>query len=149
MGRSRLAAVLPAAAIAAAGCGSQARDPIAPAPPLERPGALKAATFRGHAALEAARAARLAAAIARARRGTSVEAALELARLTGRLTPRAYAQRRREWRQAGQAIEKLSGTPATELAGVTSTVAALAATHQLTPSRLPAVFLVLRKNTRF
>jgi hypothetical protein len=149
MGWSRLAAVLLAATIGAAGCGSQTPDRIAPAPPLERPGALKAATFRGHAALEAARAARLATAIARARRGTSVEAALDFARLTGRLTPRAYAERQREWRQAQQAARRLSGTPGTELASVTGTVATLAATHQLTPSRLPAVFLVLRKNTSF
>jgi D-glucuronyl C5-epimerase C-terminus len=149
MGRIRLVAVLLAAAASAAGCGAAAPQRFAPGPPRERPGALKAETFRAQAALEAARAAQVRAQIAAARRSRTVDGALRLALLTGAVSPPAYARMNHDWTAAQDALAQLTGTRYAELAAVTATVSTLAAGGQLSPSRLRPMFLILRRNTSF
>jgi hypothetical protein len=48
-----------------------------------------------------------------------------------------------------QVEKRLRGTRRTELAAVTATIHDIAATHQLTPSRLPAVFATLAANVQW
>jgi hypothetical protein len=134
-------------------CGSvQDPPPRPPDPdgaPVERAAALKVGTWRGLAAAEAERVARLRRAIRRARRSTTVDGALRLALLTRRIEPRAHARLKRDYAKARAAVRRLPGSRAAELAAVVGTTERLAAAHLLTARRLPAVFLILRRNTRF
>jgi hypothetical protein len=134
-----------------AGCGaSPAPQPVAPrqTEPLDTLGP-KAGRF--DAMVERARAEerRRRVAIARARRSPTVEAALRVATLTGRITPQAETQRRREWAAAQRTVAKLTGVRRTELGYVVSSLKTLAAAHQLTADRIDPTFLVLRANTNF
>ena len=136
-----------------AGCGATPEPGPRPAPPevrsTENQGALKAATWKAAADLEAERLRRLRLAIKRARASKTVTGALRFALLTNRLTPAAHARYTREYNAARAAIRGLDGTRAAELASVLTTVSTLAAQHLLEPSRLRAAFLVLRRNTEF
>lgn len=87
--------------------------------------------------------------IARMRRSTTVEGALRVARLTGRITPGAEESMRKEWTAANATLAKLSGTPRNELGYVVGAVRTLTATRSLTSDRLRPAFLILRQNARF
>ncbi len=153
-GVRQLAAIALASLIA--GCGAAAHPAATPAPttppapaPLVDPYAPKADTFEGYEQqrIEAAR--RLRQAIVEARRSTSVEASLRVARLTRRISPAAEDSLRRDWANANATLGKLSGTRRSELAYVVNSISALASQHALTSERIEPAFLVLRDNTSF
>jgi hypothetical protein len=149
MGRN-LRALLVLGALALTGCGTAPREPPQlPAPPRERPGAAKAATYRAQAALEAQRAVRLRVAIRRARRSPTVGGALRLALLTGRLSAAEHASFERDYAAARSALTRLTGVRRSELAAVLGSLDVLAAQGQLRADRLPVTFLILRRNTAF
>jgi hypothetical protein len=135
-----------------AGCGA-APTPPPPQPPrdTEPLDMLAPKAGRFDLMVEEARAAerRRLAALARARRSKTVEGALRVATLTGRITPQAEAQRRREWSAAQRTVAKLTGVRRTELGYVVNSLRALAAAHQLTSDRIDPTFLVLRANASF
>src|SRR5215213_5928936 len=102
-----------------AGCGAVPDPPPRPTPPpearlTEDQGALKAATWRSAAAAEAARLARLRAAIRRAHRSTSVAGALRYAALTGHITPATHARLTRDYADARRSAGRLTGARASE-----------------------------------
>jgi hypothetical protein len=137
-----------------AGCGSVPDPPPRPTPPPEvltpeRQGELKAATWRAAAAAEAARLARLRAAIRRARASRTVAGALRYALLTERISPATHERLTREYEAAGRAAGRLTGARAGELGAVIATVDSLAESRLLTPGRLRPAFLILRRNTVF
>jgi D-glucuronyl C5-epimerase C-terminus len=139
-----------------AGCGAAARPAATPAPTTPPPAPLsldghapKSDTFAGYEKAERDAAQRLRQAIAQARRSTSVEAALRVSRLTGRISPAAEDSLRRDWANANATLGKLSGTRRSELAYVVNSISALAAQHALTSDRIDPTFLVLRNNTSF
>jgi hypothetical protein len=139
---------------AIAGCGSVPDPPPRPAPPpeirtAERQGEIKAATWRSAAAAEAARLARLRAAIRRAHRSHTVAGALRYALLTERISLQTHARLTDEYGAARKAAGRLTGGRAAELAAVLATVDSLADDRLLSPGRLRPVFLVLHRNTEF
>ncbi|MDA0183069.1 D-glucuronyl C5-epimerase family protein [Solirubrobacter phytolaccae] len=144
--------VLAVAALVLAGCGEEQRSEPVPTPArfdeLDRlppkTGGFDALVKRREA-YEAARRAE----IARMRRSKSVEGALRVARLTGRITVGAEGSMRAEWTNANAVLGRLSGVPHTELAYVVNAVRSLAAGHILTADRLRPTFLILRQNVRF
>jgi D-glucuronyl C5-epimerase C-terminus len=152
--RTGLAAAL--AAVVLAGCGAAPRhaaqatiaaqpvDSAARIAPL-----LKTANFGAAAALAQARQALLRAELARLRRSPAVAAALQAAWLAGRVSAREAARMQSDWTRAQRTLPRLSGTRAIELGSVVATVRDLAARHALTPDRVPAVLLGLRRNLRF
>ena len=75
----------------------------------------------------------------------------ELRRLVGAgsITPAAGAQYMTQWRQALGMENRLRGARAAELRDVTVTLHQIAADGQLTPSRLPAIFLTLQRNVQW
>ena len=77
-----------------------------------------------------------------------MRAALRRALLTGAIEPREYAGYRAALSGARLAARRLEGARQAEQRAVLSSVAQLAAERRLTPSRFPAVFLNLRRNTR-
>jgi hypothetical protein len=95
------------------------------------------------------REARLRALIAGARRSTTVEGALRVARLTGRISPALETSLRRDWANANTTLGKLTGVRRAELGYVVGTLNTLAGGHTLTADRIRPTFLVLRANTRF
>jgi hypothetical protein len=97
---------------------------------------------------EAEAAARRAAALARLERVSTVGAALRRALLTDAIERPAYEAYRAAYDGARKAARQLTGARATEERAVLAAVDALAAGDRLTPSRFPAVFLNLRRNTR-
>jgi hypothetical protein len=145
----RLALVL--LVLAAAGCGAveepgpPRHDPPAP----EQIGARKAETWRGIAAAEAAAAARLRAAIRRARRSRTVPGALRLALLTERIEPREHDRMRRVYAAARASLQRLTGVRAAELGAAVGVIERLAAEHRLTESRLRPALLIVRRNAEF
>ena len=149
----RLLLLLPlAAGLAACGAVEDRPQPAPPAPEpviAERAGVLKAATWRGMAAAEAAREARLRAAIRRMRASRTVAGALRLALLTERLAPEDHARLGREYAAARAAAGRLEGARAAELGAVLAVVDGLAAERRLTAGRLRPVFLILRRNREF
>jgi hypothetical protein len=145
--------VLVVAVLVLSGCGEEPRpEPAAKAPTRfdgddrlpPKTGGFDALVERREAQERALRAE-----IVRMRASTTVEAALRVARLTGRITPGAEGSMREEWAHANRTLGKLAGTPRTELGYVVGAVRTLAATHQLTSDRLRPTFLVLRQNVRF
>jgi D-glucuronyl C5-epimerase C-terminus len=150
MAGGRLVVVLLLCAVVA-GCGAVPEPAPEPDPPAEaviaeNSGVVKAATWRAVAARAAAREARRQAAIRRARASSTVAGALQLARLTRRITTATHARLVREHTLARSALGRLTGTRAAELGSVLATVDQLAAQHLLTHDRLEPVFLVLRRN---
>jgi D-glucuronyl C5-epimerase-like protein len=148
----RLAPLLLVAGLA--GCGAVPDPPPRPTPPpeariTEDQGALKAATWRSAAAAEAARLARLQAAIRKAHRSTSVAGALRYALLTEHISPETHARLTRDYEEARRSARRLTGPRASELWYVVGVVDSLAAEHLLTPGRLKPAFLVLHRNEEF
>jgi hypothetical protein len=146
--------IAPLVLLAVAGCGAVPDPPPRPTPPPEAriadgQGQIKAATWRSAAAAEAARLARLRAAIRRARESRTVAGALRYALLTGRISPETHARLEDEYAAARRAAGRLTGGRSAELAAVLATVDSLAANRVLKPGRLRPVFLVLRRNTEF
>jgi hypothetical protein len=153
-GVRRLAPIALAALVA--GCGAAVHPSATPAPTTPPPAAPpidahapKRDTFSGYEKAERDAARRLQQAIAQARRSTSVEAALRVARLTRRISPAAENALRRDWANANATLGRLSGTRRSELAYVVNSISALAAQHALTSDRIDPTFLVLRNNASF
>ena len=65
---------------------------------------------------------------------------------TGWLTQAQYSGYRASWAAANSTAKNLQGVPGVEMAAVIANVNALAGAGQLTPARLPAVFLTLDRN---
>ena len=137
-----------------AGCGSDsppAPKPRAPAPKTEALDMLgpKPSRFDEmvRQRLEAER--RVRAQIAAARRSTTVEASLRVARLTERITPAEETRARREWAEANRTLGKLTGVRRAELGYIVQSIRSLAAQHALTSDRIEPTFLILRTNARF
>jgi hypothetical protein len=152
MARRRIALLLLVAGLC--GCGAAPEPGPRPTPEAllgvpENQGELKAASWRSAQAAEAARLARLRAAIRRAHASRTVQGALRYALLTDRITPGQHAHHLRVYAQARAAAHRLQGARASELGSVLATVESLASQRLLSPSRLRPAFLVLRRNTDF
>jgi D-glucuronyl C5-epimerase C-terminus len=142
--------LVPLLATLAGGCGAveeHAPPPRPDVPPVERHGALKAATWQGLHDAEAAREARRLAAIRRLRRSRTVAGALRLALLAYRISQNEHARLTRIYAAAKSA--RLEGARAAELASVIGVLERLAAERRLTAGRLRPAFLILRRNTEF
>jgi hypothetical protein len=152
MARRRIALLLLVAGLS--GCGAVSDPAPRPTPPPEvrTPENLrdvKAASWRAAAAAEAARLARLRAAIRRAKASGTVTGALRYALLTRRMNPAEHARQARAYAEARAAVKRLDAARAAELGSVLATVDSLAAQRMLSPSRLRPALLVLRRNTQF
>ena len=135
-----------------AGCGGG--DP-APAPRPPAPAAEERVPWQSgdldrtrRAQAMAERAARRYAALTRLRGVPTVGAALRRAHLRGAIGAAALRRYRAAHAGARKAAAGLPGARGVEQRAVLANVEALAAGLRLTPSRLPAVFLTLRRNTR-
>lgn len=94
----------------------------------------------------------LPASAARARRSLSkptVTAALQSLQRSGTLTAALYAQYASTYARATSTLEKLSGTRRAELGSVLANVQQIAAAHEFSVSRLPALFLTLERNIQW
>jgi hypothetical protein len=78
--------------------------------------------------------------------GTDVRGAITRARLLGAIRGADARRWRADVTRARKAIHKLDGARQAELATVLGALDALAATQQLTASRMPVAFLTLRRN---
>ncbi len=81
--------------------------------------------------------------------GPTVSAALAALETSGAVAPTLHHQYLSEYIAAKQLLGKLSGTRATELGAVLANVQAMAAAGEFIPSRLPALFLTLQRNTQW
>jgi hypothetical protein len=79
----------------------------------------------------------------------TVRSMLSQLQQTGAITPAAYQQYTAIWGSALSAEKHLSGTRLTELTAVTETLHQIAASGQLTPSRLPVLFETLDRNRQW
>jgi len=149
-GRRRIAAVLAGGLLAIAGCGGD--EPRPDAPPAvsgeAAPATAEALDRVQRARAEAEAIARRRAELARLRRSPGVRAALRRALLSGAIGPREHARYRAALAGARLAARRLEGARQAEERAVLGSIVQLAAERRLTPSRLPAVFLNLRRNTR-
>ena len=144
--------MLVVAVLMVAGCGEEQRPEPVPTPARfdtidrlpAKTGGFEALVARREAYEQARRDE-----IARMRRSKTVEGALRVARLTGRITPGAENSMRQEWTDANVTLSKLSGIRATELGYTVGAVRNLAAARMLTADRLRPTFLILRQNVRF
>jgi D-glucuronyl C5-epimerase C-terminus len=154
-GGRRTAVVLAGCVLAVAGCGGDKPTPPAapelagaePAPrsdKQDRRARMRAARARAAAEEAAWRRTEL----AEIEDSVTVHATLRRALLTKRIGRRAHGRYRAALAGARKAEQRLTGTRAVEQSAVLSSVEQLAAERRLTPSRLPAVFLNLRRNTR-
>ncbi len=82
-------------------------------------------------------------------RGPSVTAALASLKNSGAITEAAYAQYAAAYTAAQRSLKKLSGTRRAELGSVIANVQGMAAASELTPTRLPVIFLTLEKNRQW
>jgi len=146
----RIAVVLLGLAVSASGCGGGGgARPAAPVMP-DAPSPWRADRLdrvqraRAAAADEAWRRAEL----ARIADSPTVGAALRRALLQHAIGRREHDRYRAAYDGARKAARRLAGARRDEQAAVVSSVEQLAAAHRLTASRLPAVFLNLRRNTR-
>jgi hypothetical protein len=87
--------------------------------------------------------------VARPARGPSVKTALASARKEGSIGTGDYARYRDDYANARATLGKLSGTRRTELRAVVDTLEAIAGRKQLTASRMPSLFLTLRRNAEY
>jgi hypothetical protein len=146
----RIAAVLTGLALLACGCGGGARARQEPralsgrAEPWHAAGLDRVRRARALAEREARRRAEL----ARLARSPTVAAALRRALLERAIARPAHDRYRAAFDGARKAARRLTGARRDEQAAVVRSVEQLAAEHRLTASRLPAVFLNLRRNTR-
>jgi hypothetical protein len=81
--------------------------------------------------------------------GPSIPAALASLEHAGQLSEAHYAAYRSQYLAARRSLRRLTGTRADELRGVLANVEAIAAHGQLTPSRLPLLFLTLERNRQW
>src|SRR5215207_7357843 len=146
----RIAVVLLGLAVSASGCGGGGgARPAAPVMP-DAPSPWRADRLdrvqraRAAAADEAWRRAEL----ARIADSPTVGAALRRALLQQAIGRREHDRYRAAYDGGRKAARRLAGARRDEQAAVVSSVEQLAAAHRLTASRLPAVFLNLRRNTR-
>jgi hypothetical protein len=79
----------------------------------------------------------------------TVVSELKRLRNAGAITQEDYAARRQTYYDAKQAIKKLEGTRKTQLSAVKATLDGIAARRKLTPTRIPALFLTLERNTEW
>jgi hypothetical protein len=139
--------------------------PLTPAPPV----ALRAAVVgpRAATAKRAIAVPRLAAALlvvlliaapaaharahaqVRAAARPTVPAALQALQSSGAISPALYAQYSSTYQHAQSSLRRLTGTRRVELGSVLENVRQIAGARELTPSRLPALFLTLESNLRW
>ncbi len=81
--------------------------------------------------------------------GPSVTAALASLKNGGAITEASYAQYTSAYAAARRSLKRLGGTRHAELGSVIANVQAMAAAGELTPTRLPVVFLTLEKNRQW
>ncbi|HEX8102303.1 MAG TPA: D-glucuronyl C5-epimerase family protein [Solirubrobacteraceae bacterium] len=81
--------------------------------------------------------------------GRTVIGELTALRDSGQIDPATYDQRRGEYESAREELEGLSGRRELELGGVLANLDAIAASGQLTPSRLNALWLTLDANVEW
>jgi len=79
----------------------------------------------------------------------SVPSVLRSLSASGAITQTAYLQYSSAYGAAQHSLGRLGGTRALELGAVLANVRAIAAAGELTPSRLPALFLTLERNRRW
>ncbi len=79
----------------------------------------------------------------------AVRGALQTALRKGAIDEDGYKEYRRQYNRARAVTKRLKGARKRELAGVVAIVEGMALRRQLTASRLPAVFLILHRNTQF
>jgi hypothetical protein len=79
----------------------------------------------------------------------SVASALLALRRAGEISPALYGQYSSQYLAAESSLGRLSGTRASELGGVLANVRAIAVAGELIPSRLPVLFLTLRRNRQW
>jgi hypothetical protein len=113
---------------------SRAEIDLGPAPGGTRVPARAAGPLRAHAAQRGVRA---------------VLRALSRARLGGAITAGSQASYRRAYAKARSSWRRLAPARKVELGYVLRSVERLASAGRLTPSRMPAVFLQLRRNTSY
>ena len=80
---------------------------------------------------------------------TTVKSALASARKDGSIGSDDYARYRDDYTRARNVLGRLGGTERTEQKAVIDTLEAIAGRKQLTASRMPALFLTLRRNTEY
>jgi D-glucuronyl C5-epimerase C-terminus len=117
-------------------------EPVArPAPPLRS----------AQTVAPPARTATIARAPAHAKRAPERTMVSELARLyrTGQINSAEYRNDTASWSAALATVKRLHGTRAAELESVVENLHAVAAAGELTPSRLPALFLTLNNNRQW
>jgi hypothetical protein len=85
----------------------------------------------------------------RGARGPSVKRALATARKDGAISSDDYARYRDDYSAARKTLGGLSGTRRTELGAIIDTLEAIAGRKQLTASRMPSLFLTLRRNNEY
>ena len=134
--------------LALAGCGGDKRAAPADRAKPRAPSYSAEIERADRARARAAAAARRQALLARLRDSTTVRAALRHAELTDAISRRAYRGYRTALDGARLAERRLTGARKAEQSAVVTSVEQLAAERRLTPSRMPAVFLNLRRNTR-
>jgi hypothetical protein len=81
--------------------------------------------------------------------GPTVSRALQALLRGGAITEAVYGQDYATYAAAKRSLAKLSGTRAAELGAVLADIQAMAAGGELIPSRLPALFLTLERNTQW
>ncbi|HEV3322846.1 MAG TPA: D-glucuronyl C5-epimerase family protein [Solirubrobacteraceae bacterium] len=86
---------------------------------------------------------------ARAARGPTVYGALQSLEHSGALSAEAYGEDAATYTAALNAVKRLSGTRRAELESVVANVQQIAASGQLSASRLPAVMLTLESNVQW
>jgi D-glucuronyl C5-epimerase C-terminus len=84
-----------------------------------------------------------------AARRPSVPAALTRLKRSGAISEEAYARYRNAYAAARRSLRRLSGTRRAELGSVIANTRQLAATGELTPSRLPVAMLTLERNRQW
>ena len=80
---------------------------------------------------------------------TTVKSALASARKDGSIGADDHNRYRSDYSAARATLRKLSGTERTEQNAVINTLEAIAGRKQLTASRMPSLFLTLRRNTEY
>jgi hypothetical protein len=147
----RIAVVLMGLALVAAGCGGGDKRAAPPraelggkSVPWHRQALDRVQRARALAQEEAWRRAEL----AKLEHSVTMRAALRRALLSEAIGRRAYGGYRAALAGARKAARRLSGARQVEQSAVLGSIEQLAAERRLTPSRLPAVFLNLRRNTR-
>jgi hypothetical protein len=119
-------------------------DPLLPPAAATDPTAGQA-----YCAADGRRAPGLGAPVRAAKKGPSVKKALAEARKDGAIGADEYARYRADYDAARKTLGGLSGTRGTELRAVVDTLGAIAGRGQLTASRMPSLFLTLRRNAEY